>query len=90
MRAVISSSFRVASGASLDPRSRLRAASRVSVTVRNGNDVRMHALLDLFAARLGARWGRQDDGAVGAMVIGIVIGVALVVFGIIKFLIPGE
>lgn len=34
--------------------------------------------------------GHRDHGAVGGLVIGIVIGVLLVVFGIIKFLIPGE
>ncbi|HVL33202.1 MAG TPA: hypothetical protein VM600_06435 [Actinomycetota bacterium] len=33
---------------------------------------------------------RSERGAVGALIIGIVIGVILVVFGIIKFLIPGE
>jgi hypothetical protein len=50
----------------------------------------MFALLDLFAARLGQRWERSDEGAIGALVIGIIIGIALVIFGVIKFLIPGD
>ena len=33
---------------------------------------------------------RDQQGAVGWLVVGILLGVALVVFGIIKFLIPGE
>ncbi len=33
---------------------------------------------------------RQERGAVGALIIGIIIGAILVIFGIIKFLIPGE
>ena len=33
---------------------------------------------------------RREDGAIGWLVVGILIGVALVIFGIIKFLIPGE
>ncbi len=32
----------------------------------------------------------EDTGAVVALVIGIIIGAILVIFGIIKFLIPGE
>ena len=33
---------------------------------------------------------RQEEGAIGWLIIGILVGVGLVVFGIIKFLIPGE
>ena len=33
---------------------------------------------------------RLEEGAIGWLVIGILVGVGLVVFGIIKFLIPGE
>ena len=33
---------------------------------------------------------RREDGAIGWLVVGILIGIALVVFGIIKFLIPGD
>ncbi len=32
----------------------------------------------------------HEDGAAGWLIVGIVIGAALVVFAIIKFLIPGE
>ena len=34
-------------------------------------------------------WNREE-GAVGWLIIGILVGAALIVFGIIKFLIPGE
>jgi hypothetical protein len=37
----------------------------------------------------GLKWS-DERGAVGWLTIGIIIGVLLVVFGIIKFLIPGE
>jgi len=47
----------------------------------------MHMLFQMLAERLGAK---KDEGAIGALVIGVVIGVLLVIFGIIKFLIPGE
>ena len=33
---------------------------------------------------------RDERGAIGWLVVGILLGIALVVFGIIKFLIPGE
>lgn len=33
---------------------------------------------------------RREEGAIGWLIIGILVGVGLVVFGIIKFLIPGE
>ena len=46
------------------------------------------ALRDLVAW-LAAALRTWEEGAVGWLVIGILIGVALVVFGIIKFLIPG-
>ena len=39
---------------------------------------------------LAAALRTREEGAVGWLVIGILVGVALVVFGIIKFLIPGE
>jgi len=32
----------------------------------------------------------RETGAIGMLVLGIVVGVVLVIFGIIKFLIPGE
>ena len=32
----------------------------------------------------------REDGAVGWLIVGILLGIGLVVFGIIKFLIPGE
>ena len=32
----------------------------------------------------------DQRGAVGWLVVGVLLGIALVVFGIIKFLIPGE
>ncbi|HZA60502.1 MAG TPA: hypothetical protein VE754_02330 [Actinomycetota bacterium] len=32
----------------------------------------------------------REDGAIGVLLIGIIIGIALVIFGIIKFLIPGD
>jgi hypothetical protein len=50
----------------------------------------MNALLDWFIAHINQHRDRFEEGAVGALVIGIVIGVALVIFGIIKFLIPGD
>lgn len=34
--------------------------------------------------------GVSDRGAIGALVIGIIIGVLLVIFGIVKLLIPGD
>ena len=33
---------------------------------------------------------RREDGAIGWLVVGILIGVVLVIFGIIKFVIPGD
>jgi hypothetical protein len=33
---------------------------------------------------------RLEEGAIGWLAIGILVGIGLVVFGIIKFLIPGE
>ncbi len=33
---------------------------------------------------------RLEEGAIGWLIIGILVGVGLVVFGIIKFVIPGE
>ena len=49
----------------------------------------MYALLD-FVSRMHAHRRGRDGGAVGTLVIGVIIGIALVVFGVIKFLIPGE
>ena len=40
--------------------------------------------------RAAGRRFMEERGAVGWLVVGIVIGVALVIFGIIKFLIPGD
>ncbi|MDQ4124059.1 MAG: hypothetical protein M3134_00470 [Actinomycetota bacterium] len=33
---------------------------------------------------------REEDGAIGWLALGIIIGVLLVIFGIVKFLIPGD
>ncbi|HEX2031096.1 MAG TPA: hypothetical protein VHL78_06825 [Actinomycetota bacterium] len=44
------------------------------------------ALLDL-GRRLSLH---REDGAIGWVVLGIVIGIGLIVFAIIKFLIPGD
>jgi len=49
----------------------------------------MNALVDLILRRIAdLRW--REEGAIGWLIIGILVGVGLVVFGIIKFLIPGE
>ncbi len=48
----------------------------------------MNALGHLLR-RVGELRGREE-GAVGWLIIGILVGAGLVVFGIIKFLIPGE
>ncbi|MEX2458631.1 MAG: hypothetical protein WD770_06560 [Actinomycetota bacterium] len=49
-------------------------------------------MLDFVQTLLGRIGARLDEerGAIGWLVIGIIIGIGLVVFGIIKFLIPGE
>lgn len=47
-------------------------------------------MISELALRAWARVSTQDDGAAGMLVVGILIGVGLVIFGIIKFLIPGE
>ena len=49
-------------------------------------------MLDFVQTLLGRIGARLDDerGAIGWLVVGIIIGIGLVVFGIIKFLIPGE
>jgi hypothetical protein len=50
-------------------------------------------LMTHLIGALGARLDtlrRDETGAAAALIIGIVIGAALVIFGIIKFLIPGE
>ena len=47
------------------------------------------AFRDVFA-RLSTVLRTREEGAVGWLVIGILVGIGLVVFGIIKFLIPGE
>lgn len=47
----------------------------------------MIARLRLMAS--GYRYS-EERGAIGALVLGIVVGAALVIFGIIKFLIPGD
>lgn len=49
----------------------------------------MYALLD-FVTRMKAHQRGRDEGSVGALVIGVIIGIGLVVFGVVKFLIPGE
>lgn len=49
----------------------------------------MLELVQTLLGRIGA-WLDDERGAVGWLVVGIIIGVLLVVFGIIKFLIPGE
>jgi len=49
----------------------------------------MYALLD-FISRMQAHQRGRDQGSVGALVVGVIIGIGLVVFGIVKFLIPGE
>jgi hypothetical protein len=49
--------------------------------------MQMFAYLQHLSRRLDAPGER---GAVGWLTLGIIIGVILVVFGIIKFLIPGE
>lgn len=49
----------------------------------------MYALLD-FVTRMRAHHHGRDQGSVGALVVGVIIGIGLVVFGVIKFLIPGE
>ncbi|HYH28177.1 MAG TPA: hypothetical protein VEA19_05325 [Actinomycetota bacterium] len=36
------------------------------------------------------RWWSDERGAAGWLIVGILIGIGLVVFGIIKFLIPGD
>ncbi len=54
----------------------------------------MSAMVDptYLARRVAAAVHAREEGAVPIawLVIGILIGAALVVFGIIKFLIPGE
>ncbi|HEY7873653.1 MAG TPA: hypothetical protein VIG64_00885 [Actinomycetota bacterium] len=47
----------------------------------------MHMLLTELSRRIQPS---DERGAIGWLTIGIIIGVLLVVFGIIKFLIPGE
>jgi MFS superfamily sulfate permease-like transporter len=47
----------------------------------------MTTLIEMLIARL---YPREETGAIGALVVGIIVGVLLVIFGIIKFLIPGE
>ena len=49
----------------------------------------MRTLTHLLA-RAATAVRAREEGAVAWLIIGILIGVALVVFGIIKFLIPGE
>ena len=51
----------------------------------------MSGVLSAVLSRLAATH-REEEGAVaiGWLALGIVIGVALVIFAIIKFLIPGE
>jgi hypothetical protein len=50
----------------------------------------METLLYSFVQLYRSGRAAPERGAVGWLVIGIVVGVLLVVFGIIKFLIPGE
>lgn len=46
----------------------------------------MDTLLQVLTSRSPAN---GEDGAVGALVIGVIVGAALVIFGIIKLVIPG-
>ena len=41
-------------------------------------------------SRRGEERMNDERGAIGWLVIGIIVGALLVVFGIIKFLIPGD
>ncbi len=43
-----------------------------------------------IARRAMAALHSRQEGAIGWLIIGILVGVGLVVFAIIKFLIPGE
>ncbi|MFN2590482.1 MAG: hypothetical protein ABR518_06905 [Actinomycetota bacterium] len=47
---------------------------------------------DLVVRAAHALWRRRshEQGAVGWVILGIVIGIGIVIFAIIKFLIPGE
>ncbi|HVL89631.1 MAG TPA: hypothetical protein VM841_05275 [Actinomycetota bacterium] len=49
------------------------------------------SLTTVYLRALATFVSRRDErGAVGALILGIVIGIGLVVFGIIKLLIPGD
>jgi hypothetical protein len=50
----------------------------------------MTMLFQTFLTKLVELRDREDGISPGSLILGIIIGVALVVFGIIKFLIPGE
>ena len=43
----------------------------------------------LLSALVGRIEPRDEEGAIGALILGIIIGAALIIFGIIKLLIPG-
>ena len=49
----------------------------------------MRPLTHLFV-RAAAAVRAREEGAIGWLIVGILVGVGLVAFGIIKFLIPGE
>ncbi len=50
----------------------------------------MTTLFQAFIQRLVELRDREDGISPGSLILGIIIGIALVVFGVIKFLIPGE
>jgi hypothetical protein len=50
----------------------------------------MSGILSAILSRLAPARGEEGAVAIGWLLLGIVIGVVLVVFAIIKFLIPGE
>ena len=49
----------------------------------------MDAMLELLQ-HAWTLFRRDERGAIGWLVVGIIVGVLLVVFGIIKFVIPGD